>query len=670
MFDASQIHFNSVIGSLPCSQFTVSSETLIVSVSEHIEENHDLPGVLLVEHGQPVSLFSRDRFLELVGGRFGFALYERRAMEDIREKGAAPLIVSAEEPIRAIADRASRRTSENVFDPVVIDFGEIGFFLLSANNLFLAQSALLAKANEEVSKQKDAADSANEAKSQFLANMSHEIRTPMNGILGLTDLLLETELTKTQDDYLKMVKSSADWLITVINDVLDFSKIEANMLSLEAIQFDIRAFLDDTMKPLEFRAKEKGLELNWRVDSEIPKSVIADPVRIRQILVNLVGNGIKFTQQGHVTVTFSVADREDGCLNLRLTVQDSGVGIPADRIDKVFGAFEQADGTTTREFGGTGLGLSICKRLAELMDGRAWAESVLGAGSSFHVQVKVKLPDLNEKRLRFDPGENDNQLTTIQSLRILLAEDNMVNQKLAQALLAKSGHIVHTVPDGQQAVDTALGSDFDLILMDVQMPIMDGMTATRAIRERWNRDTKIPIIAMTAHAMQGDREKCLQAGMDGYIAKPMNADSLHCEIARVWNLEIAPGKQPESTQAKPLEGIVDWTKSLATTGGDESILKDIADEFIRDSQRLVDQIFSACESNDVETLKISAHSLKSSFGYFGIHVGAAACQTIESIATADSTTVSDELLLELRKACDSACRELSQYVKYRQNTVS
>ena len=246
----------------------------------------------------------------------------------------------------------------------------------------------------------------------------------------------------------------------------------------------------------------------------------------------------------------------------------------------------------------------------------------------FHVQVKLKSSVESGKKFRFDAGENETQEKTIEPLKILLAEDNMVNQKLAQALLAKSGHLVQTAPDGEQAVEAALSSHFDLILMDVQMPIMDGMTATNEIRKRWDRETPIPIIAMTAHAMQGDREKCLDAGMDGYIAKPMKADELYLEIARVWNLELTAAPGQRRVPDKPLQGIIDWTKSLASTGGDESILLDIADEFVEDSKRLIDQIFDAVERSDAGKLKISSHSLKSSLGYFGVHSGVSICQQI------------------------------------------
>jgi len=520
---------------------------------------------------------------------------------------------------------------------------------------------------------KDAAEAASRAKSEFLANMSHELRTPMNGIMGMTELALATELTSEQREYLTMVKSSADSLLGVINDILDFSKIEAGKLEFESIEFNFRSSLEATLKLLALRAHEKGLELNCRVEPEVPEVLIGDPSRFRQIIVNLVGNAIKFTERGEVTVQVEQQPEKAGGVVLHVSVTDTGIGIPPNKLDAIFSAFTQADGSTTRRYGGTGLGLSISRQLVAKFGGRLWVESVVGQGSIFHfitrfaigsprpaplttvnlkdmpvlvvddnstnrrileellhgwgmkplltengrsalthlhlaaqagrpfplVLVDAKMPRIDGFTL-VEQIKQDPQLATAtimmltsagqrgdaarcrqlgvaaymtkpigrgelldailhalgtkarkpdlssplitrhtlqeskKGLRILLAEDNLVNRTLVVRLLEKNGNAVEVATDGREALDKFEAGNFDLVLMDVQMPEMDGFEATAAIREmEQTKGGHLPIIAMTAHALKGDRERCLAAGMDGYIAKPIHVDELLKEIESV-----------------------------------------------------------------------------------------------------------------------------------------
>ena len=786
-------------------------------VSHRITSKGDFLGSIFIELDLQEFVIRRHRYVLIASSVLALSLLAALLLASRMQR-------TISEPILALAREARSipHGEKYAIGSVRIRYREIGLLVQSFNEMLrdladrdaqlrhhrehleeevATQTLELRTVNTNLGRAKEAAEAASQAKSDFLANMSHEIRTPMNGILGMTELTLATDLSRLQRENLSLVKSSADALLSVINDILDFSKIEAGKFSLDPRPFKIRNILAETLKSVSLRAHEKGIELAYEVDPRIPEQIVGDPGRVRQVVVNLIGNSIKFTQKGEVVLTVKQESQDADQVILHVSVRDTGIGIAAQNLTRIFEPFEQADNSATRHFGGTGLGLTISSRLVSLMQGRLWAESVFGQGSTFHftatfgtsaeivqehpildleqlvgkrvlvvddnatnrrilqdtllcwkmrpvlaedapaallllqqaarsqmpydlIVVDSQMPGMDgftllersrelrptagpcvimltsadhpgDQRLclklgvveylvkpvgqaellvsvRRAMGETSPPHATIlpqfsqtqRSLRILLAEDNPLNQRVASSMLQKLGHSVAIAANGLEAVALFERESFDLVFMDIQMPEMNGYQATAIIQKRQqSAPAHIPVVAMTAHAMPGDREKCLAAGMDDYVTKPISMEQLSIVIGRNSSAKadapveagVTAKPQADVDTGSPLTGgsrreprTIDVQCVLRRFGGIASLLQEAAAMFPPEADALLAAIELACRESDLPKLQSGAHTLKGICKMF--EANAAADLAFEFEAAAREGTPTTERQLDRLKA--------------------
>lgn len=509
---------------------------------------------------------------------------------------------------------------------------------------------------------KDQADAANRAKSDFLATVSHEIRTPLNGVLGLASLMQQTDLDERQKNYLSKIQASGEILLATINDILDFSKIEAGKLSIESVEFDLDEIFQKVLGLVGFRAQEKGLDLSFHLAPDIPHRLTGDPLRLEQVLLNLVGNAVKFTEKGQVSVTARLQEKKKKKATILFEVEDTGIGMTTAQLNGLYQPFAQADTSTSRKYGGTGLGLTISQRLVVMMGGLITAESAPGHGSRFSFSLTVPYKSGGKRRVSQPEAVVVSALrpAVLRGSRILLVEDNEINQVVAMEMLQGLGVDVTVAASGEQALKTIEVLEFDAILMDIQMPGMDGFEITRRIRGQARyANPSFPIIAMTAHAMTGDRDKVLQSGMNDYIPKPVDPVQMTNTLARWLAGRTAPGTHSQPPVLSRSVSVLNQTAALERLAHNQELYRRLLGMFEQDSAGAVGKIREALQSGDAETARRYAHTLKGTAATIGAEaLQQAALQVEKVLAGQDAETVEDEMLNRLEQELQSVLREI------------
>ncbi len=662
------------VGELPVSEHRVSPTTPTSVVAELFERHPNLVGVIVGDDAGLLGVVSRSSLLERLSQPFALELYMKRPIRQMHDAiDTDPDVMPAASNIHEAAHAALNRPTARTYEPVVIMGDDGSLRLLDVHILLLAQSRLLELANETIRKAKESAEAASIAKSQFLANMSHEIRTPLTAVLGFAENLLDSASEHDRRIAVKTILRNGEHLLEIINGILDLSKIEAGRLEIERLRVSPVQLAADVASIMRVRADAKNLPLLLKFDGPVPETILSDPTRLRQILLNLVGNAIKFTETGRVELAVTLTDDGTGRKQMEFKITDTGIGMTPEQSAKLFQPFTQADGSTTRKFGGTGLGLAISRPLARMLGGDVTLASVPGLGSVFTVIVdpgpldSVRLLENPSEALAAEPEFAVTDLSSVKlAARILLAEDSPDNQVLISNFLRKLGAEVRIAEDGRKAVDLALAAaqsatPFDLVLMDMQMPELDGYEAARHLRAHGYQR---PIIALTANAMGGDQQKCLDAGCNDYASKPIDRLRLVSQILE--QLDRTPNPQPAAVPVSPAAASVDRVADasqtpsesrdaepidrevpLSRTGGDPEIMREVAELVLEHVPKWMAGMRESLESHDWRTLSRLAHTLKSSADNVGAIHGVIVAERLEHLAGAQDLDASRPALANL-----------------------
>ena len=711
------------VGDLPTFELSVLPNTPTGRVLELFDEHPEAIGTLVQGPDRLIGILSRARLMERLSQPFALELYTKRPIQVLQDAiNPTPGLVDAHDSIPAAAQQALARPPERVYEPIVVRHTTGRLALLDVRTLLLAQSRQLELANTEIQERRAVAEQSSVAKSEFLANMSHEIRTPLTAILGFAENLLESDLPETERrSAVRTILRNGEHLLEVINDILDLSKIEAGKLDVELLPVSIVQLAADVCSIMRVRAEAKQLPLRLIYASPVPEAIQADPTRLRQILINLVGNAIKFTSRGEVSVIVSCLPHDAPEPRLHFAVRDTGIGMTPDQSHRLFEAFTQADGSTSRRYGGSGLGLAISRRLARMLGGDVTCQSQVGLGSTFTatiatgpLDVVAWYSDPSEVQLD-DPHPATSELPPFPAgTRILLVEDSPDNQLLIGQFLRKLGVEVEVADNGQVGLEAALGAvaagrPYSLILMDMQMPVLDGLSAVRQLRRQGYRH---PILALTANTMAGDQQKCLDAGCDDFATKPIQRPRLHGQISAllpavanaVWPAGLGAGKSPSTTSqaadrsptsgrpglavvagvspqpspptgspqaedaglanpphpsraggSRGVESAIDLPTALDRVGQDAGMLAELAGLFRDSAPEQIRGLFRAVETLDRSLLKRLAHTLKNSADNLGARRATQSAWQLEKLAARGSPE-------ELRNALASVETDLADLV--------
>ncbi|MFP4140756.1 MAG: ATP-binding protein [Phycisphaerae bacterium] len=664
-FTTPQLTLESPIGQLDLCDVCIQADQLSQAVAELFSRHRELPGLLVTGGRRECDVVSRREFYEKLARDFGNTPFltipvGRLLALDHPE----PMILPASTPIHEAGRRVLARPARIAYEPIIVQSGDT-HRLLDPYILLSAQTKLVAQANEEIQARREKAEAAVKAKTAFVANVSHEVRTPLNGIIGFTESILQTTSLRVAQERARTILRESEHLLGLINDLLDHAKMESGKLELEYLPLSPRKLVENVLSSASLHVQDKPVQLSVEVDHDVPESFLGDPTRLKEILLNLVSNAVKFTEEGWVSVRIECVENRGEWATVRFVVADTGIGIPPEKQAIIFEKFTQADGSTTRRYGGTGLGMSICRHLVELMGGRIALTSEIDVGSEFSFTLDVEPCEAMDVSEEENASRPDDHEPSAAPKRILVVEDYPTNREVLRMHLEHLGHELTLVEDGQAAIDACRDHVYDLIFMDIQMPRMDGLEATRRIRRDIQGYCDVPILALTANAEMDTHLACLDAGMNDMITKPIRRSSLLTAVS-AWTsssastgetafMKTTPTEQgPEAVDVLPL----DLEAAVAEFGGDRGLVESVIDGFLSQLVAQLETLQSAVDAADAETLRREAHKIKGGAANLTAMPLSNAAARLEDLAGSGDLSSSGDALEAFRAEWNRLCEFL------------